>query len=242
MANGNSNASTTTIIVALIGLVGVLGAAWIARMGPPTGSSSGPANAAQIGPSQANDAQANAAQATAVQAAQAGPAEAVVANTAARLDAAPKAPTASDNSATASRPVDTNEKPPHVTDHTATSPLAGRWVQTSGFKRVPSTFVIAQQGGSLTLQSLENGNSVGNPISLKLDKEGGATWRTFFVFDDNVRGHKVASADQADLVTTSTWRASGDQLIRTDEFDYLRPRAGNPQGVQTRTVTFRRAG
>jgi hypothetical protein len=240
MANGNSNASTTTIIVALIGLVGVLGAAWIARMGPPSVPASGPANAAQAGSVQANPNQANSAQANAgpvnnaqANAAQAGPAQSAAANTATKPDAAAKAVSASDNSANAAR----RDGP------TATSPFVGTWVGTNSKTGRSVTFTIVRHGGRLVLQLLDAlGTPMGNPTELGVERAGVITQQAFTVFDDNIHGHGVATAGEADMIATRTWTVSGDELIDTNRFDYRRAVAGNPAGVVTKQTAFRRRG
>jgi len=75
---------------------------------------------------------------------------------------------------------------------------------------------------------------------LQITSIGTVSYQTFSAHDDKY-GHAVATADQADLVDTLTWKIEGSVLVFETVFDYRRQYYNDPPGKKVRIMKYRRA-
>jgi hypothetical protein len=74
---------------------------------------------------------------------------------------------------------------------------------------------------------------------LQITSNGTVSYQTFSAHD-NQHGHAVATADQADLVDTLTWKIEGSVLVFETVFDYRRQYFNDPPGKKVRIMKYRR--
>jgi hypothetical protein len=74
---------------------------------------------------------------------------------------------------------------------------------------------------------------------LQIDPSGTIGYQSFAAHDDKY-GHEVATAGQADLVDTFTWRVEGSTLVFETIFDYRHPYSNHQPGKDVRVMSYRR--
>ncbi len=89
--------------------------------------------------------------------------------------------------------------------------------------------IVTQSGSNVTIDGR----------TLPIHQDGTVTYQSFSAGDGG-SGHAVATADQADLVDTFTYRIDGSTLIFETLFDTRRPYGGDPVGKKLRIWKYRR--
>lgn len=209
----DKNSSRTQIIIALIGLVGVLGAAWIAKSG---------ANSPKPDPTPTPNVIITPTP-TPVVIYTPTPKPAIV------HTATPKPKTIRDTSVLA---------PPHVSGTVggkATGIFEGTWELISSTidgatQTVKPTHVTFTQDGPVV--------HMGNQ-HLQVTSDGTVTYKEFAAHDAQ-QGHKVPSEDQADLTVTFTWKVEGSTLVFETVSDYKTANYRHPPGKVVRIMLYRR--
>ncbi len=113
--------------------------------------------------------------------------------------------------------------------------FAGTWQMFENTYNGVSNQVNAERPLVIT----QNGPIVHIGRDLHITDSGTVTYQSYAVHDDKY-GHDVATADQADLVDTFTWRLDGSILVFETIFDYKHQYYSHPPGKDVRIMKYRR--
>ena len=95
---------------------------------------------------------------------------------------------------------------------------------------LPNPKVVIQYGSSVEIDGRR----------LPIQQDGTVSYQSFAAGDGG-SGHEVATADQADLVDTFTYRIDGNTLVFQTLFDTRKPYGGDPVGKKLRIWKYRRS-